>query len=114
MSDIDLGAPISDALLASLVKAVPTKKAQAILNVGHSKLYEELGKGNLDAVKDGTRTLITTESILRYQANRPPAVFKAPPAPRLDNLDKLHAKQCQLREQRAKRRVERRRSKARA
>jgi hypothetical protein len=106
MSNLDLGAPISDALLASLVKAVPTKKAQAILNMGHSKLYEELGKGNLNAVKDGSRTLITTESILRYQANRPAAVFKRPPPPRLDNLDQLHAKQ---REDRAKRRAARRR-----
>ena len=114
MSDLDFAAPISDALLASLVKAVPTKKAQAILNMGHSKLYAELGKGKLNAVKDGSRALITTESILRYQANRPVAVFKPPPSPRLDNLDKLHAKQRQLREQRAKRRVERRRSKARA
>jgi hypothetical protein len=114
MSDIDLGPPIDDALLVSLVKAVPTKKAQAILNMGHSKLYEELGKGNLSAVKDGSRTLITAESILRYQADRPVAVFKPPPPPRLDNLGKLHAKQRQLREQRAKRRVERRRSGARA
>jgi hypothetical protein len=106
MSDIDLGMPAGDALLASLVKAVPQKKAQAILHMGHTKLYEELGKGNLDAVKDGTRTLITTESILRYQANRPVAVFKRPPPPRLDNLDKLHAKR---RAERAKRRAARRR-----
>jgi hypothetical protein len=98
--------PFDEALLASLVKAVPKKKAQGILNMGHTKLYDELGKGNLDAVKDGNRTLITTESILRYQANRPAAVFKRPPPPRLDNLDKLHAKQ---REERAKQRAERRR-----
>jgi hypothetical protein len=106
MSDIDLGAPISDALLASLVKAVPKKMAQVILNMGHTKLYEELGKGNLDAVKDGSRTLITTESILRYQGNRPPATFKPPQPLRLDNLRALHEKQ---REERARRRAERRR-----
>ena len=98
--------PLDDALLASLVKAVPKKKAQAILNMGHTKLYDELGKGNLDAVTDGNRTLITTESILRYQANRPPAIFKRPPPPRLENLERLHAKQ---RDERAKRRDERRR-----
>jgi hypothetical protein len=100
-----------DALLASLVKAVPKKKAQAILGMGKTKLYEELGLGNLDAVKDGPRTLITTESILRYQANRPPAVFKRLSPPRLENLDKLHAKQ---RAERVKRRAERRRSRRRA
>jgi hypothetical protein len=111
MSDIDLGLPAGDTLLASLVKAVPQKKAQIILNMGHTKLYNELGKGNLDAVKDGNRTLITTESILRYQASRPAAVFKRPPPPRLDSLGKLHAKQ---RERAARRRAERRHRKARA
>src|SRR6516165_8984392 len=97
----DVMSPLDDALLASLVKAVPKKMAQVILNMGHTKLYEELGKGNLAAVKDGFKTLITTESILRYQANRPAAVFKQPVPPRLEGLGKLHQKQ---REERAKRR----------
>jgi hypothetical protein len=79
--------------------------------MGHTKLYEELGKGNLDAVKDGPRTLITVESILRYQANRPVAVFKKPPPPRLEGLARLQEKQ---REQAAARRAERRRSRRRA
>jgi hypothetical protein len=109
MSQIE--AVAGDALLASLIQAVPTKTAQALLSMGRSKLYEELGKGNLDAVKDGPRTLITTESIRRYQSNRPAAVFKQPKPPRTENLDRLHARQ---RAERAKRRVERRRSKARA
>jgi hypothetical protein len=102
--------PLDDALLAPLVKAVPKKKAQAILNMGHTKLYEELGKGNLDAVKDGPRTLITTESILRYQKNRPAAVFKPPGPPRMENLDRLREKHAA---QRRAKRAERRRSKAR-
>jgi Helix-turn-helix domain len=108
MSNIDTVAPMmGDALLASLVKAVLPKVAQAILGIGRSKMYELLGKGDLDAVKDGpTRILITTESIARYQANRPPAVFKQPKPPRLENLDRLHAKQ---REERARRRAARRR-----
>jgi hypothetical protein len=111
MSDTDTVLPTDNGLLASLVKAVPAKIAQAALSIGRTKMYDELGRGNLDAVKDGPRLLITTESIARYQANRPPAVFKAPKPPRLDNLDRLHARQ---RAERAKRRVERRRSKARA
>jgi hypothetical protein len=111
MSDTDTVLPTDNGLLASLVKAVPAKIAQAVLGMGRSKMYDELGKGNLDGVKDGPRLLITTESIARYQANRPPAVFKAPKPPRLDNLDRLHAKRAE----RVKRRAERRRrSKARA
>lgn len=108
MSQIETVA--GDALLASLIQAVPMKTAQAVLGMGRSKLYEELGKGNLDAVKDGPRTLITTESIRRYQSNRPAAVFKLPKPPRMENLDRLHAKQ---REERVKRRAERRRSRRR-
>jgi hypothetical protein len=106
MSDTDTVLPTDNALLASLVKAVLPKIAQGILGIGRTKMYDELGKGNLAAVKDGPRILITTESIARYQANRPAAVFKRPPPPRLDNLDKLHAKQ---RTERAKRRAARRR-----
>jgi hypothetical protein len=98
--------PLDDAILAQLVKAVPKKKAQVILNLGHTKLYEELGKGNLAAVKDGPRTLITVESILQYQANRPVAVFKKPP-PRLEGL-------ARLRERHRAERAERRRSRRRA
>jgi hypothetical protein len=99
--------PLDDVILTQLVKAVPKKKAQAILGMGHTKLYEELGKGNLAAVKDGGRTLVTVESILRYQANRPAAVFKQPPPPRLEGLARLQEKQ---REQAAAKRAERRRS----
>jgi hypothetical protein len=110
MSDTDTVLPADNGLLASLVQAVLPKIAQAILGIGRTKMYDELGKGNLAAVKDGPRILITTESIARYQANRPAAVFKQPKPPRMEGLDRLHAKQ---REQRAKRRVERRRSKAR-
>jgi hypothetical protein len=80
VSDIDLGSPTGDALLASLVQAVRPKICQAILGIGRSKMYEALGRGDLAAVRDGSRILITTESIRRYQANRPPANF-APPKP---------------------------------
>jgi hypothetical protein len=102
--------PADDSLLAFLVQAVRPKFAQAILGIGRSKLYGELGKGKLDAVKDGPRTLITTESIRRYQANRPAAMFKAPKPPRLESLDRLHPMQAQ---ERAKRRAERRQRRSR-
>jgi hypothetical protein len=63
--------------LPPLMDAVPRLDAQAILHVGHNKLYGLLRLGLLDAVKDGARTLITVESIRRYQASRPQATFKA-------------------------------------
>jgi hypothetical protein len=71
---------LHDPLLASLRQAIAIKATQIVLDLGRSKIYEELGAGNLTAVKDGTRTLITVESIRRYQANRPQAKFN--PAPR--------------------------------
>src|SRR5215469_11725301 len=77
--------PLADPLLAGLVKSVKPTVAQAILCIGRSKMYDELGRGNLDAVRDGSRILITTESIARYQAQRQPAVFKAPPVRRNEN-----------------------------
>ena len=32
----------------------------------HSEIYEAIGEGKLDALKDGRKTLITVESIRRY------------------------------------------------
>lgn len=88
-----------------LVHAVPIKVACEILARGRSRIFELLGLGKLKGVKDGTRTLITVESIRTYQASMPPAVIKAPPPPRLENLERLHERQ----RLRAKRRADRRR-----
>lgn len=73
MSDIGTLAPLMD--------AVPRVQAQEILHFGHNKLYRLLRSGELEAVKDGPRTLVTVKSIRRYQAGRPRATFK-PPAPK--------------------------------
>jgi hypothetical protein len=78
MSDIEQS-------LSPLTDSVPRLEAQAILRMGHNKLYEQLRLGNLDAVKDGPRTYITVESIRRYQASRPKATF-LPPAVRQNNF----------------------------
>lgn len=101
----------SDPLLASLIQDVPLPVAGAILHKGRTKIYELLGEGKLDARRDGKRTLITIESIRRYQSSLPPITFKPPKPPRFENLDRLHAKQ---RQERADRRAERRRSRRRA
>jgi hypothetical protein len=76
-----------------LVHSVPLLVAGEILHMGRSKLYDLLGEGKLQAVKDGTRVMVTVESIKQYQDSLPPATFARPKPPRLENLDRLHAKQ---------------------
>jgi hypothetical protein len=57
--------------------AVPLPEASRLLgNKSHSEIYNEVGLGNLDAVKDGYKTLITIESIDRYTAAWPPAKIR--------------------------------------
>jgi len=57
--------------------AVPIKEAQKLLGEkARSEVYEEIKKGALDAVKDGTKTLITMESIQRRQAALPRGLAK--------------------------------------
>jgi nitroimidazol reductase NimA-like FMN-containing flavoprotein (pyridoxamine 5'-phosphate oxidase superfamily) len=48
---------------------------------GVSVVWDRLARGEYDGVKDGTRTKITGESILRRRASLPRAEFK-PPKPR--------------------------------
>jgi hypothetical protein len=93
-----------------LIFSVPKVDAQRILHIGKTKLHDLLGLGLLDAVKNGPRTEITVESIKRYQASMPRVAFKPPGPPRMESLDRLHEKQRQLA---ARRRAQRRRSKAR-
>ncbi len=55
-------------------RAVPIRDARKLLgNKARSEVYREVGRGNLDAVKDGNKTLITLASIERYMASLPPA-----------------------------------------
>jgi hypothetical protein len=72
--------------------AVPIPEARRLLgNKAHSTLYEELGRGRLVAIKDGSKTLITVESIQRYMANLPAAKIK-PPRPRRPHPDRRRRK----------------------
>jgi hypothetical protein len=50
--------------------------AKAITGISRSSIYEAIGRGELDAVKDGDRTLITMASIERRQAALPRAKIK--------------------------------------
>jgi hypothetical protein len=45
-------------------------------NCGESTVYERLARGEYDAVKDGTRTIITLESIKRRRAGLPRATYQ--------------------------------------
>lgn len=61
-----------DTLLAALTYAVPIKVARSALgNKARSEIYEAAGRGELVLVKDGNKTLVTTELIRRYQAMWP-------------------------------------------
>jgi Helix-turn-helix domain len=60
---------------------VSIKDAQAITGISRSRLYECIGRGELDAVKDGDRILVTMASLERRQTALPPAKIK-PPKPR--------------------------------
>jgi hypothetical protein len=62
--------------------AVPIPEAARLLGWGRkagggrSSINEALARGELEAVKDGRRTLVTMKSIEHRAASRPRAVFK--------------------------------------
>jgi hypothetical protein len=54
--------------------AVPVKEARRLLgNKSNASLYMAIARGELEAIKDGKKTLITTRSIRRRQENLPRA-----------------------------------------
>src|ERR1700683_3914199 len=56
--------------------AVKIETARVLLaGKARSQIYELIARGELEALRDGTRTLITTSSIDRYMAALPPARF---------------------------------------
>jgi hypothetical protein len=55
---------------------VGIKAAEIITGISRSSIYEAIAHGELDAVKDGDRTLITMASIERRQAALPRAAIK--------------------------------------
>jgi hypothetical protein len=58
---------------------------QALSGMGRRSTYDELGKGNLRAVKRGSRTLIDVEAGLAWLRSLPPAKIRAPrPAKRAE------------------------------
>jgi hypothetical protein len=59
--------------------AVPIDVTREILGgKARSQIYDAIGRGELDAIKDGKRTLIVVASIARYCARMQPAKIKVP------------------------------------
>jgi hypothetical protein len=60
--------------------AVSVPRSQQLLgDKSRSELYAALGRGELDAVKDGAKTLIIVASIVRYCSQMKPAKIASPP-----------------------------------
>src|SRR5260221_3903763 len=79
---------------------VTIKTASLLTGISRSRIYEAIGRGELDAVKDGERTLITMASIERRQSALPKAKIAAPkPPPRTPYPPPLPAKleRCSVR-----------------
>jgi excisionase family DNA binding protein len=57
---------------------VSVQECARIIGISRSMIYEAIGRGELDAHKDGDRTLITMASIERRQAALPRAEIKPP------------------------------------
>lgn len=66
---------------------IPTAR-KVLGGKARSAIYDEIGLGNLDAVKDGAKTLITVESIIRYCSRMRPAKI-GPPKPKKQHPKKI-------------------------
>jgi len=53
------------------------RSASTYSGLGRSFLYELIARGQIDAVKAGRRTLLTTSSLDRFLASLPPAKIGA-------------------------------------
>lgn len=51
------------------------REASEAYGLGRSKIYELLAAGSLSAVKSGTRTLLTAQSLDTYMASLPAATI---------------------------------------
>jgi hypothetical protein len=72
--------------------AVPIPDAQRILgSKARSQIYNAVGRGELDAVKDGSKTLIVVASIVRYCGRMQAAQIKPPVAKKTFRRPKLTA-----------------------
>jgi len=71
----------SDSDLKPIAVSIPVAR-KLLGDKARGPLYDAIGEGRLEALKDGGKTLITMASIERYMTTLPPAKIK-PPAPRV-------------------------------
>jgi hypothetical protein len=71
---------------------VSVREAERLTGISRSKLYEELGNGLLQGVKNGRQLLIVYASLKARQASLPTAQIK-PPKPRVAKSNNKSATQ---------------------
>jgi hypothetical protein len=97
MSEADFPKNDSAAIAPLQPYAVTIPVAKPLLaNKCRSQIYECIAAGELDAIKDGPRTLIVVASIERYMRSRPPA--------RIDGTSARHSQLGKISANRRKRR----------
>jgi DNA-binding transcriptional regulator YdaS (Cro superfamily) len=60
--------------------AITISETCRISGLSRSQIYRDLAAGKLLAIKNGTSTLVLTESLKQLLASLPPAKFRAPNA----------------------------------
>jgi len=75
LHDVHAATPLAVAAVAANVEPIFVSVAAAaeILATSRSEIYQRIARGELDAVKDGSRTKITYDSVKRVAAALPKA-----------------------------------------
>ncbi len=62
--------------IRTLPLAVSVGEGARLLGLGRTRVYELIGAGQIDALKSGSRTLLTTVSIMTYLQSLPRATIR--------------------------------------
>jgi len=75
LHDVHVAIPLAVAAIAANVEPIFVSVAAAaeILATSRSEIYQRIARGELDAVKDGSRTKVTYDSVKRMAAALPKA-----------------------------------------
>jgi hypothetical protein len=65
--------PVSIPSIEPLPPYLPVRRACLVGSFSRSRLYEAIGRGEVEAVKDGAKTLIVTASLLARMSRLPAA-----------------------------------------
>jgi hypothetical protein len=70
------GTGINAGVVAPFAMTIPA--AQGFSGLSRSEIYRRMAAGDISAVKNGSRTLVLTESLRAYMSSLPQATFRAP------------------------------------